>query len=135
MRTITVDTVDLSDVSLIVIPDERVEVMPSGTVAPEDEARWAVWEDCRLQWLAPAERRSGKSNTRRAYERDFLQFFLAYQLENLMPWQVSRVHALHWVDALVQQGLANQPSIGRWPACRQILPLRLQRLHPQHRQR
>jgi integrase/recombinase XerC len=114
MRTITVDE-DMSDAPVIVIPDERVEVV-EWHIAPDDEKRWAVWEDCRLQWLRQLERRSGKPNTRRAYERDFVQFFLAFQLENLMPWQVSRLHALHWVDALVQRGYSRS-TINRKVAC------------------
>jgi site-specific recombinase XerD len=55
-------------------------------------------------WLASVERDTATSNTRRAYERDYVQFFLAFQLENLMPWQVSRLHALHWVEAMRTQG-------------------------------
>jgi site-specific recombinase XerD len=102
MRTITVDE-DMSDAPVIVIPDERVEVV-EWHIAPEEEARYAVWEDCKRMWLASVERDTATSNTRRAYERDYCQFFLAFQLENLMPWQVSRLHALHWVEAMRTQG-------------------------------
>ena len=90
MRTITDYAVDLSDAPVIVIPDERVEVV-EWHIAPEEEARFAVWEDCKRMWLASVERDTATSNTRRAYERDYCQFFLAFQLENLMPWQVSRL--------------------------------------------
>jgi hypothetical protein len=51
MRTITQPTtVELSDASATMIPADRVEIV-EWRVAPEDEARWAVWEDCKLQWL------------------------------------------------------------------------------------
>ncbi len=75
-------------------------------VAPEQAERFALWLDCQTKWLNALEHRSGGINTRRAYQRDIISFFAAYQLEDLMPWQVSRVHVARWVETLATAGLA-----------------------------
>jgi len=93
-----------ADAPLAILPAAGAEL--AWRIAPDEDKRLAIWLDCQRRWLNALERRSGGRNTRRAYERDVAQFFLAYQLEDLHPWQVSRVHVSGWVEALVEAGLA-----------------------------
>jgi site-specific recombinase XerD len=104
MRTITETDVDLSDAPIIVIPDERVEL--DWYVAPEEREMYAVWQECRRQWLNSIERKSGKRNSRRAYDRDVIQFFMFFSLQNLHEWQVNKIHAAMWVEGMAAEGLA-----------------------------
>ena len=92
--------------ALAVVEPEAESVQIAWVVAPDEEKRFAVWMDCQAKWLNALERRSGGINTRRAYARDVTDFFLCFQAENLMPWQVGRVHTARWVECMVGDGLS-----------------------------
>jgi site-specific recombinase XerD len=92
--------------SLILIDAPTQDLFTGAQVAPEDAEKWHLWLDCESRWLGSLERRSGRTNTRRAYHRDVLDFFGAYAYCRLLPWQVSAAHADGWVQQLYGQGLA-----------------------------
>lgn len=93
--------------SLILLDEPTQDLFTNAQVSPEDAERWHLWLDCESRWLGSLERRSGRTNTRRAYHRDVLDFFGAYAYCRLMPWQASAQHAEGWVQQLHSQGLAD----------------------------
>lgn len=96
--------------SLILVEPATDTSVLSWNIAPEDAEQWHLWLDCENRWLTSLERRSGRTNTRRAYHRDVLDFFGAYAYCRLMPWQVSAAHAEGWVQQLHAQGLTDTTS-------------------------
>lgn len=103
MDTLTLD----NRTTLILAPTSGASLAPTWDVAPEDRERYDRWLRCQFDWLNALERRSGAQNTRRAYERDVLDFFAAYSDARLMPWQVTSLHAESWVQALHARGLSD----------------------------
>jgi site-specific recombinase XerD len=104
----TMNEIQLDDRTSIILVDEPAQdLFASAQVSPEDAERWHLWLDCENRWLGSLERRSGRTNTRRAYHRDVLDFFGAYAYCRLMPWQASAQHAEGWVQQLHAQGLTD----------------------------
>lgn len=62
-----------------------------------------IWEQCRVDWLNQAERKSGRGNTRRAYEADMRGFL---EFCGQRPGDVTAAHAEAWAQALAQAGQA-----------------------------
>lgn len=82
-------------------------------VAPAGDQRLTTWQQCRDAWLNAIQRRArGSTNTRRAYEHDYNQFFAFYDLWigpagdiGLKPWQVGGAHVELWIESLHKAGL------------------------------
>ncbi len=106
MNTITLD--DRTTLILSSAGQAEPEVaLTTWAVAPEDRERYDRWLKCQFDWLNALERRSGGKNTRRAYERDVLDFFGAYSSARLMPWHVTPAHAETWVQGLKYRKLSD----------------------------
>lgn len=90
----------------LVIVRPRLDEM-TWAVSPEEEQAVDVWVRCRDNWLKDIVARSKKGNTERAYRADWLEFFGHWRHINLMPWNVGRVHAQGWVQAMRDRGLAD----------------------------
>lgn len=100
-------TITLDDRTELILagPDTETSLI-TWSIAPEDRERYDRWLKCQFDWLNALERKSGARNTRRAYERDVLDFFGAYANQRLMPWQVTPSHAESWVQILAGRGLS-----------------------------
>ena len=61
------------------------------------------WEQCQADWLNQIERKSGRANTRRAYEADVRAFFEHSQQP---PDAVTAAHAEAWAQAMALAGQA-----------------------------
>lgn len=96
------NTIDLDERTSIILADvdAGANLVRAWAVAPEDSERYDRWLKCQFDWLNALERKSGRKNTRRAYERDVLDFFAAYANIRLTPWQVTPSHAETWVQGL-----------------------------------
>lgn len=103
MTTITLD--DRTEL-ILAGPDTDETSLITWSIAPEDRERYDRWLKCQFDWLNALERKSGQRNTRRAYERDVLDFFGTYANQRLMPWQVTPAQAETWVQILSGRGLA-----------------------------
>lgn len=102
MTTITLD----DRTELILAGPETETSLITWSIAPEDRERYDRWLKCQFDWLNALERKSGARNTRRAYERDVLDFFGTYANQRLMPWQVTPAQAETWVQILAGRGLS-----------------------------
>lgn len=100
-------TITLDDRTELILagPDAETSLI-TWSIAPEDRERYDRWLKCQFDWLNALERKSGARNTRRAYERDVLDFFGTYANQRLMPWQVTPAQAETWVQILAGRGLA-----------------------------
>lgn len=84
-------------------------------ITPDSDKRFTTWQQARDSWLASVARQAkGSPNTRRAYERDYIEFFKFYDLWmgpdgdiGLKPWQVGGAHVETWIRALYARGLAD----------------------------
>lgn len=100
---------------LIVVEPVVNTTAVSFIVTPDDDRRFTVWQQARDAWLASIERRArGSTNTRRAYEQDYNEFFRFFELWvtpdgdiGLKPWQVGGAHVEMWMTALHARGLAD----------------------------
>ena len=100
-------TITLDDRTELILAGPDTETsLTTWSIAPEDRERYDRWLKCQFDWLNALERKSGARNTRRAYERDVLDFFGAYANQRLMPWQVTPAHAETWVQHLAGRGLS-----------------------------
>ena len=61
------------------------------------------WQQCYADWLSQIERKSGRANTRRAYEGDVVDFF---SFSGREPGSIDATHAEAWVQELTRRGLA-----------------------------
>lgn len=62
-----------------------------------------TWQQCRADWLNQLERKSGRGNTRRAYEADVKAFF---EFCAQAPGDVTAAHAEAWAHELAGRGQA-----------------------------
>ena len=103
MDTIGMGIITLDERTTLILSPTAAEsdvALATWAVAPEDRERYDRWLKTQFDWLNALERRSGGKNTRRAYERDVLDFFGMYANVRLMPWHVTPAHAETWVQAL-----------------------------------
>jgi hypothetical protein len=80
----------------------RVGVAPGarwldGAAVADETALWMAWEGARQAWLDGKRRKSGATNTARAYEIAHRQFF---EWCGVPPWQVSAGLAQAWAGHL-----------------------------------
>ena len=92
---------------IILAPARPSSALTVWHVSPEDEKQNAVWLDCLSKWLDALEARSHRGETRRAYQRDLGDFFLAWRERDLQFWQVSKVHVLGWVEQMRRRNLSD----------------------------
>lgn len=75
----------------------------TGMVVVDDAPLYIAWEQAKERWLATKEAKSGRRNTRIAYEVAHRQFFDWSMIE---PWRVSSGMVQEWVADMRARGLA-----------------------------
>jgi site-specific recombinase XerD len=68
-----------------------------------------AWQQAKDAWLESKRRKSGSANTVRAYQNDWMQFFV---FAGKAPWNISSRDADGWIHELEAQGIS-QNSINR----------------------
>lgn len=92
----------------------RYELAPAVTtwVVPgvdESDLQAIAWQQAHDAWLESKRRKSGSANTVRAYQQDWMQFFI---FAGKAPWNVSSRDADEWIRHLQERGVAEN-SINR----------------------